>query len=874
MVFMLMAGSGGPVRAAEYPPHQKLPENYIRLWAHRDNNLNRIDDVIEQIIENAELVKHRKASFVISEENENVQGSFIVNFTRRINENDMENFFKMVGKSNVFKFQRVNAVSIRNVDPRLVENMSRLDGVEIIELQQRVHSLLDVSARAVKARPSIEYSGVWDEFGVDGAGVNIAILDTGVDDEHESLSGKYVAGVDCTGPTDLEFNPNDQSPHDVFHGTHAAGIAMGTGGAGEVYRGIAPGAGLIDVRVLNEKGEGTSESVIRGIEWCIANKDRYNIRILSMSLGSDFNSNGGDAQSQAVNAAVEAGIVVVAAAGNDGEDGYISSPGAADNAITVGALFDHNTVNQGDDTVASYSNRGPRLDDGDLDQSDELKPDLTAPGTYIWSAKGSNTTASNSYHQLSGTSMAVPHITGVVALMLQTNPNLTPSDVKQMLRETAEARGLPYDPGLSDKYNVGFGWGIVDARAAVQRALGEAGNPDFTISEEDISFSDNSPVEGQRVLITAAVHNLGNLDGTCDVAFYRQDTGVSFLRKVRGVSVKAGGVSEVKVPVTSPSPGVYGIFVKIENGNPSENNTVNNQASTKMSVGPRPTSPDLTLTEYDIYFGGRLATVRQIPPGLVKFSKPGHSSAQGIQTPLSRLRKNLAISARVQNVGETDAYCDLGFYVDSEIPENLIENFRGVSVPAAGENWFSVTWEVPEDIEGEHSIFLTIEDVLPGDDDPLNNKANKSISFPTTITTGDIAVAPDDITFSDNSPNAGEGVDIRVTVWNVGVVDVKNVKIAVYIDNVPTAVGTIPLIEQNSENSTSISWNAEEGSHQVGVLVTVEGMQESNYGNNTASAYISVGAADIFRRVILIAVILIGVVTSAGVLFFVRQRLS
>ncbi len=838
---MLMSATGRTVQAADNFLDVVSPDNtYVQLWAHRDNNLNRIDDVIDHILENRDLFEERRTSFVLSGQRDDMRGSFIVNFSRAVENEDIERLSQIVGRSNVHRFARVNAVSIRGVVPRLAENLAKLSGVQVVELQQRVRSFLDVSARAVKARPSTDYSNVWEELGVDGTGVNIAIIDTGVDDEHESLSGKYVAGVDTTGPTDLEFNPNDQSDYDTFHGTHIAGAAMGTGGSAQTYRGVAPGAGLIDVRVLDEKGEGTSESLIRGIEWCIANKDKYDIGVISLSLGTDSNSNGSDAQSQAVNEAAEAGIVVVVAAGNDGEEGYISSPGAADNAITVGALFDHSTVNRTDDTLASYSNQGPRLDDGDSDSYDELKPDVTAPGTYIMSAKGSNATASNGYHQLSGTSMATPHVAGVVALMLDANPNLTPSDVKQILRDTAETRGLPYDPELSDKYNIGFGWGMIDAYAAVQSAMGAAGNPDFSISQSDISFSDNTPVENQRILITATVHNGGDLDGTCDVAFYRQDGLLTRIGRVRGIHVMAGGTADAKLARASTTQGDYVVKVVVENASPSENNTTNNEATASITVDPPPTSPDLTLMEHDIYFGKATIQLGGIGGVLSR-----DVSFQDIQSPLSGQPLTVRISARIHNVGKTDATCDVKFYIDQKIPENLIKSFDQVFVSAQDENLLSTTWDLPEDLEGDHAIWVVIENVSPDDDDLLNNEASRGKSLPTKMTTGDIAVANDDIALSDNEPSGGEKINVNVTVYNAGVIDVENVKVALYIDNVPTATGAISFIQQNSENSVGIEWVAEEGNHEIGVYVSLEGVQESNYANNTATTYISVKPAGI-----------------------------
>ncbi len=833
-------------------------ENYARLWAYKDNNLNKIDDVIERIIENRDLLQIKRASYVLSGERENMRGSVILNFTRAIENADLDKLSKFVGTSKLHKFSNINSISVRDIDPAIVEQLSEIDGVEVVELQQKVRSLLSVSSSAVKARSSILYTSVWENLGVDGTGVNIAILDTGVDDEHESFTGKYVAGVDTTGPTNLEFNPNDQSDYGTFHGTHAAGIALGTGGSAQTYRGVAPGAGLIDVRVLDQKGEGTSESVIRGIDWVIANKDRYNIKVMSMSLGSDTNSNGSDSQSQAVNRAVDAGIVVVVAAGNDGEEGYITSPGAADKAITVGAVYDQNTVDRSDDTFASYSNQGPRLDDGDADPYEELKPDVTAPGTFITSAKGSNGTASSAYQSLSGTSMATPHVAGVVAMMLQANPNLTPSEVKTILQETSETMGLPYDPSLSDKYNASFGYGMVDAYAAAQSAIGVVGGPDFSISSSDFTFSDNTPVVGQRILITAIIQNLGSVDGTCDVAFYSQSGLISTaIGRVKGVSVKAGGTADAKIARASKSEGNITVKVVIENARPGESVTTNNEASTNITVGPAPSFPDLTLMEYDVVF--RRAQTELLISG----SPLAKSASDGIQ--LNVLGEKLVVNlyARINNVGQTDATADVNVYIDQKVPENIIAGFESVFVAALDDNLLSATWEVPENLEGDHVIWVVISNVSPDDDDLLNNEASRTRSFPTTIKVGDVAIIDDDITFSNNSPSAGQMVDIEVTVHNVGVVDLENVKAVLYVDNKPTSLGTVAYIEQSSENTTKFEWVAQEGYRNIAVFVSLDRLQESDSSNNIAYAliYVSPGLS-----IIQIAVAALGVL---GIVFVV-----
>ncbi len=859
---VVLGSTGQPVQAPAKDDSNPVPlkENlqvaqWWEVWP-RDNNRNKIDDVIDRVIENVELVQKKRLSYVISGRYPNIRASLLVDFGRAVNDNDIEVLSNIVGPSNVHKFRYVNAVSIRDVRPSVVENLSKLENVVMVELQQRVRAILDVSARAVKARPSDVYSDVWEEFGVDGTGINIAIIDTGVDDEHESLTGKFVAGVDCTGPTDLEFNPDDESVHDIFHGTHVAGIAMGSGGASGSYMGVAPGAGLIDVRVLNEEGEGTSESVIRGIEWCIANKNRYDIRVLNLSLGTDSNSNGGDAQSQAVNRAVERGLVVVAAVGNDGEDGYISSPAAADGAISVSALFDRNTVNRGDDTVASYSNRGPRPDDDDLDPYDELKPDVTSPGTYIWSAKGSNVTATNVYQQLSGTSMATPHVAGVVALMLQANPELTPEEIKEILHDTSEARGVPYSPSLNHKYSTEYGWGMIDAYAAVRSVTENLGPPDFSVSSEDISFSDNTPVENQKILISATIHNEGEYEGTCDVGLYRENGQRISIGRVISVRIRGEDTKDIKIEVNCTQQGEHTLTVVIENSRPSEEDTSNNRASRKVTVGAPPVEPDLTLMEYDIRFPMLMISIPGVQPIKSKEGTSGPVQGATLLRPMTR-----SIMAVIHNVGRTNATCDVKIYYDQKTSEKMIDNFFSVFVGGMRDNRVQTDWTIPENLYGDHTIYVVIENSDPPENDLLNNEASRNLSLLTRMTTGDVAISDSDITFSDNEPAAGDKIDVNVTVHNTGVIDVENVKTILYVDNVPIGVETISLIKEGSENSTSIQWEAKGGEHAIEVKVSLEGIDESNYGNNTATSSIFVKERSLF---LLYLVIVLAVGVGAG----------
>ncbi|HEV3139072.1 MAG TPA: S8 family peptidase, partial [Vicinamibacterales bacterium] len=251
---------------------------------------------------------------------------------------------------------------------------------------------------------------------VNGKGVGVAVIDSGINAQHTALANKVVASV--------SFVAGDPSTADVFgHGTHVAGIVAGqpTNVTALYGGGIAPGAQLINVRVLGDDGSGYTSNVIDGIEWVINNRARYNIRVINLSLGHPvFESCVDDPLCQEVGKAVQAGIVVVAAAGNYGQtaDGHmilggITSPGNSPYAITVGATNTWGTVDRSDDTVATFSSRGPAPIDF------TVKPDLAAPGVRIVSLQASNSalpsmyptlhvagSGNNAYMLLSGTSMA------------------------------------------------------------------------------------------------------------------------------------------------------------------------------------------------------------------------------------------------------------------------------------------------------------------------------------------------------------------------------------------------------------------------------------------------------------------------------------
>ena len=381
-----------------------------------------------------------------------------------------------------------------------IQAVRSLPGVIRVETIQALYPVLDHSARGVRARETdddVLFPAVWKHFGIDGSGVVIGILDTGINDApdsinpgypgHESLTGRFLGGGDFSlGSAALDrpdINPQDHGGE--YHATHVAGIALGTGGPSHLREGVAPGARFVDLKVLSDAGVGFG--VLEALDWAIAKRDTMwmgpgnptwkGIQVLNLSLAGTDNSDGQDQDAAAINVAASYGILAVAAMGNDARTGYVPSPASADSAIAVGGVRDGNTIRRDDDAVdTDYSNAGPRADDGDSDHLDELKPLLAAPGSDIVSANGDPTSNGTLYKSLNGTSMAAPHVSGALALMLQAHPGLCAAEAQRILRFTSEHKGIPGDPfsgpGHPDStWSPAWGYGELDAYAATCEAL-------------------------------------------------------------------------------------------------------------------------------------------------------------------------------------------------------------------------------------------------------------------------------------------------------------------------------------------------------------------------------------------------------------------
>ena len=305
-----------------------------------------------------------------------------------------------LGYSVNLQVPEVDALLIGTVDASDILELSNLEGVVMVERYGAVVFYGDIQTPSIKARNSSIYpEGAWD-LGVSGKGVNIALTDTGVDNEHPGLAGKFVAGYDAVcyspsdpncifenlgiRPTDGTFDPDDGNQH----GTACMGMAAATGieadGSQSDFYGSAPNATLVDVRIGTDLGAGPFEnyvleqefyeSAMNGIQWIIDNKDTawqgvdeslYGIDIISLSWGITSHEGGGsdgeDMHSRILNEAVLAGVTPSVAAGNDGPDNDgLSGMGSSSLSITVGATDDKNTIDRSDDTIADYSSRGPR----------------------------------------------------------------------------------------------------------------------------------------------------------------------------------------------------------------------------------------------------------------------------------------------------------------------------------------------------------------------------------------------------------------------------------------------------------------------------------------------------------------------------------
>jgi serine protease AprX len=384
----------------------------------------------------------------------------------------------------------------------------------------------DAFATLERSGAAIAATVARQQFDVTGKGVGVVVIDSGITAWHDDLyltrsqspraDSRIVHFRDFTQQTSPRVWTSDHPSDDYGHGTHVAGIIAGNGFDSDGARsGVAPGVNLIGLKVLDADGHGYISDVIAAIDYAIALKDAYNIRVMNLSVASGvFESYNTDPLARAAKRAVDAGIVVIASAGNLGENavgesqwGGITCPGNAPWVLTVGAASHQGTKRRSDDIRARFSSIGPTW----IDHA--AKPDILAHGVGIESLSdphstlyatypeylldGTTQTSYRPYLSLTGTSMAAPFVAGTVALMLEANPDLTPNAVKAILEYTAEER--------EGESVLAQGAGLLNALGAVRMATffetPQHGVPEpvDTIEQEPIAWSEHITWGNNRV---------------------------------------------------------------------------------------------------------------------------------------------------------------------------------------------------------------------------------------------------------------------------------------------------------------------------------------------------------------------------------------
>ncbi|MEU9781147.1 S8 family serine peptidase [Streptomyces phaeochromogenes] len=422
-----------------------------------------------------------------------------------------------------------------------------------------------------KSVPQIGAPTAW-AAGYDGTGTKVAVLDTGIDTSHPDLATQVVAEQDFTGSS---------GPGDKFgHGTHVASTVAGTGAkAGGKYKGVAPGAKLLNGKVLDDGGFGSDSGIIAGMEWAVAQK----ADVVNLSLGGE-DLPGVDPLEETVNRlSAESDTLFVIAAGNSGEFGErtVGSPGSAEAALTVGAVDKA-------DALADFSSRGPRVGDSGV------KPDLTAPGVAITAAAAAGSILVEQYPSdvpgyltIDGTSMATPHVVGAAAILAQQHPDWTGERLKAVLTGSAK-------PGAYSSFQQGTG------RTDVVRALEQS----VVSEQQSIGFGTQQWPHGDDTPVTKQVtyRNLGTEPVTLDLSVDaltvdgKPAAAGMFAVSPGQLTVPAGGTANASVTADTRAGSADGSFGGSVQATSADGKT---QVRTAVGVEREVESYDLTVKHLD-----------------------------------------------------------------------------------------------------------------------------------------------------------------------------------------------------------------------------------------------------------------------------------
>jgi subtilisin family serine protease len=393
-----------------------------------------------------------------------------------------------------------------------IQVLAAARGIESIVLDGIVEAALDESVAQIGAPE------VWDA-GYDGTGVKIAILDTGISTTHPDLADHVIAAQNFSTDADTEDNNG--------HGTHTASISAGNGAASDgTYTGVAPGAQLLNGKVLGSNGSGFDSGVIKGMQWAVA----QGADVINMSLGSTASASISLTEAAVDALSAESDALFVVSAGNSGPGAStLSSPGTADAALTVGAV-------DKSDQLASFSSTGPRLRDG------AIKPDVTAPGVDITAAS-----PNGGYVALSGTSMAAPHVAGAAALLAQAHPDWTGEEIKAALIASAQTA----DGYLATQQ----GTGRINVPAALAQTV-IAGSSSLNFGSVQV------PDDVTPVVKDLTYRNLGDQDVTLDLSTTGNAPEGMFTLSADQVTVPARGTATVQVSADTGLAGdQYGAYL-------------------------------------------------------------------------------------------------------------------------------------------------------------------------------------------------------------------------------------------------------------------------------------------------------------------------